>query len=549
MQLLLRTLKSFNRKEKWVAGLFLLIFFCSSFSLVFQHFFRFSTSQGKTYTEGVVGDIVHLNPVFTEYSEADADISSLIFSGLVHYNAATGTFDEDLATHTLSEDHLVYTFTLKNGLLWQDGQEVTADDVYFTFAEVIQAPDFENAALKANFDGVKIEKLNSRAVTFTLSSPNSFFFTAMTVGLLPKHLLADVPVADLDTDDFNKMPVGTGPYQVTAPYELNEDGSSSVTLARFEAYYGAKPKIAQLRFVAYPTITDLITNRETWHGAAHLRQSLLEEMDLSDLVTYQYELPQYTAIFFNTDSKKLDQNKERLGISKAIDKQAILDAVGYTVQIDTPLLELSQGEWLNQKDEEEAKGALFDAGWEWNEGDAYRTNSEGETLTLRLLRRDFSGTNLPQEEMARLTTEAIQKQLAAVGVEVVVESYPSDQLETKIQDRDYDMLLYGQSLGYNLDTFSYWHSSQATKTGLNLSNYINPSADMIIEKIRGSFDESQRQELMQALAKTIATDVPAVFLYTPTYYYAVSARVTGVSFEKLLLPKDRFSNIAKWEFN
>ncbi len=549
MNLLYRTLKSFTKIERWFTGGLLLIFITSLFSLLFGDYFTFELGKERTYTEGIVGEIVHLNPVFTEYSDADADISSLIFSGLVKYNAVSGAFEEDMATHTLSEDHLVYTFTLKNNLLWQDGQPISSEDVYYTYAEVIQSPEFENILLKTNFDGVKIEAPDSRTITFTLNSPNSFFYTALTVGILPKHILGDVAITELATHDFNESPIGSGPYKVEDSYQINADGTTSVKLTASENYYGDKPKIENLRFVAYPTLSDLVENRSSWHGAARIRQSTLEEISLTDLVSYEYELPMYTALFFNTDSAYLNENRERLGISKAINKNAILEAVDYSNQIDTPLLELSQSEWLHVWDLDEAKGALFDAGWALEEGDEFRRNEDGEIYTLRLVRRDFSESNPTQEETARLTAEAIQSQLKEIGIEVIIEAYTSEELNEKIRTRDYDMLLYGQSLGYNLDTFAYWHSSQATETGFNLSNYQNPSADLLIEKIRGSFDSSEREDLLEKLAQTIAEDVPAVFLYTPSSYYLVDAKMQNLSFTKLLLPKDRFSNLSEWEFN
>lgn len=548
MNLISQTLRSFTRKEK-VLGLFMLGVFIASAGWLTLFNDQAFPGANKTYSEGLVGEITHLNPVYTEFSEADSDVSSLIFSGLVKYNAQTGAFDEDIATHTLSEDQLTYTFTLRNNVFWHDGEEVTADDIYYTYATVLQSPDFTNPILKSNLDGVKVEEVNSRTVTFTLSSPNSFFYSALTVGLLPEHLLKDIPVAELDTADFNQLPVGTGPYQVENPYEINNDGSTSVTLNVFPQYYGAVPSLESIRFVAYPTASDLVANRSVWNGAARIRQSLLEEMDLENLVTYQYELPQYTALFLNTDSPYLGKNKERLGLSKAIDKDKILEAIDYRVRIDTPLLELNQEEWIHNTDLNEAQGALFDSGWKLEEGAQYRTNDDGETFSLRLLRRDFAGENEPQEKVSQLTADLIVEQLKAVSIEVKIEKYPQAQLEEKIKTRDYDMLLYGQSLGYNLDTFAYWHSSQASETGLNLSNYQNPEADFLIESIRGTFDTEEKQELLQDLAETITTDVPAIFLYTPSYYYVVDTKVTGISFSKLLQPKDRFSNISNWIFN
>lgn len=551
MNLFWRTLKSFPKKEKFFASIFLLILAGSFYTLFLSESGVVGGEISKrAYSEGIVGEIQHLNPVLTEYSEADTDVCSLLFSGLVKYNAATGEFEEDLATHTLSDDLLTYTFTLKNNLYWHDGTEVTAEDVYFTYAQVIQSSEFMNPVLKSNFDGVEIEQTNSRTVTFKLNTPNSFFYTGLTVGILPYHILGEVPVSEIDTHEFNKQPIGTGPYMVTEPYEILPDQSTSVSLTVFEQFYGEMPQIENLRFVAYQSIDDMLANRSVWHGAARIRQSQLGSIeDFEKLVSYQYELPQYTALFLNTDSEKLDTNKERLGVSKAIDKSEILEAIDYKVQIDTPLLELNQDNWLHTADTAEAQGALFDAGWSLLEGAEYRTDEYGENYTLRLIIRDFTAVNEAQEETITTTAYIIQEQLKEVGVEVVIETYGIEELQTIIQNRDYDMLLYGQSLGYNLDTFSFWHSSQATEGGLNLSNYQNAKADYYMESIRETFDETERQEMLQSLAEIIAADIPAVFLYTPTYYYLVDTKVTGITFETLLRPKDRLSNIAAWLLN
>ncbi len=547
MGLFLKTLKSFSKRERWVSLICLGVFLVCGILLSMGR--SAERIKNTVYTEGVVGEIKRLNPVFTEFNEVDADISSLIFSGLVRYDPVSGEFQEDLATHTLSEDKLTYTFTLKNDLYWHDGQAVTAEDVFFTYHDVIQNDDFNNPVLKSNFNGVEIQMTDSRTVTFTLGSPNSFFYTGLSVGILPKHILKDVPANALETDSFNNNPVGTGPYMVNSTYEFKQDGSITLDLIKSPVYYGEEPKIGSIRFVAFPSMADLVENRSVWNGAARIRQSVLDEINRDDLVPYRYELPQYTALFFNTDSPKLAKNKIRLGLSKAIDKQEILDAIGYQAQIDTPLLELNQSEWVHQFDLEQAQGGIFDAGWKLGEGDTVRKNSEGESLTLTLVRRDFSQENPMQEEISNKTAELLQRQLGVVGVEVLIETYPLEELQDIIHERKYDLLLYGQSLGYNLDIFSYWHSSQVTEGGLNLSNYQNPSADFTIERIRQTFDPAEKADLLNSLADIISKDMPAVFLYTPSYYYLVDAKVTGIEMKKILLPKDRFANISLWNLN
>ncbi|KKT18640.1 MAG: Extracellular solute-binding protein [Candidatus Peregrinibacteria bacterium GW2011_GWA2_43_8] len=465
------------------------------------------TGNEMLYAEGLVGEITHLNPVFTEFNEVDQDISSLIFSGLSKYDPDEGKVVEDIATHTLSEDYKTYTFTLKNNIYWHDGVEVTAEDVYFTYHDVIQSTDFQNPILRANFESVQVEMVDSRTVTFTLERTNSFFFTYTTVGLLPKHILGDVPISELDTHEFNKNPIGTGPYKVSGPYEEVADNEQVVELELFPDYYGKKSSITSIRFHTFPDMETLLANEGQWHGIARI--------------------PEYMLMEAQTDRLSAEQT-------------------GYKTTIDTPLLELNQDDWIHQSSQEQAMGALYDEGWELN-ADGIRENEDGETLTLRLIRRTFD--NEKQEKIAATTAEVIKTQLETIGIEVIVEAYDSQAIQSKIETRDYDLLLYGQNLGYNLDTYSYWHSSQATEYGLNLSNYRNPNADALIERIRSTFDQDTKDELLNELAEIIEEDIPAIFLYTPSYYFLVDEKVQGIELEDLRFPSDRFAQISDWYLN
>jgi peptide/nickel transport system substrate-binding protein len=544
----LKTIKSFSSKEKIASIIVVIMMMIVIIPSIFgdERLSNVTNEDPQAitlYSEGLIGQLTHLNPVFTEFNEVDQDISSLIFSGLSKYDQLEGKVVEDIATHTLSEDKKTYTFTLKNNIYWHDGVEVTADDIYFTYHDVIQSTDFQNPILRANFEGVQIEIVDSRTINFTLDQPNSFFFTYTTVGLLPKHILEDVPISELDTNDFNKNPIGTGPYKVKGPYESVADTEQVVELEVFPQYYGEIPQITNIRFHTFPDSETLLDNEGQWHGTARIPKYMLIQAQTDRLTAYEYELPQYTALFMNTDSEFLTKKNVRLAISKSIDKGYLIDQIGYTKAIDTPLLELNQDDWIHQTDIEQANGALYDAEWYLND-DGIRENYEGDTLTLRLLRRTF--TDEDQEEVSAMTAEIIKNQLANIGIEVIIEAYDNETIQEKIQARDYDLLLYGQNLGYNLDTYSYWHSSQATEYGLNLSNYRNPNADALIERIRQTFDENERMEIMSDLAEAIAEDIPAVFLYTPSYYFLVDERVQGVEIENLRFPSDRFGNIANW---
>jgi len=118
-----------------------------------------------------------------------------------------------------------------------------------------------------------------------------------------------------------------------------------------------------------------------------------------------------------------------------------------------------------------------------------------------------------------------------------------------LSKRDYDMVLTGQSLGYNYDTFSYWHSSQASSTGLNLSNFGSFAADALIEKIRDTFDPAIKKKLLSDLAKVISQDIPAIFLFRPSYVCASDGKVKGIGLKNMAFVSDRFAHIERWCIN
>lgn len=548
-----RTLKSYSARERGISAGFLIVLIFSGWNLLGGKLGSNDVgdlfNSGTNYNEGLVGEITRLNPVYADLSEVDQDITSLIFEGLAKYDQEQDKVVENIATHTLDENKTTYTFVLKDGMTWHDGQPITAEDVYFTFHDVIQHPEFENPLLKESFSGVEIELIDEKTVTMTLKEANAFFFTQLTVGILPKHLLGEIPITELDTNEFNQEPIGNGPYRVTGPYERESDGTMSVELAYYDEYWqNSNPEIQRINFISFPTFEALLEEKGQLHGIARVPAYRLAEIDDERFVQNEYTLPQYTALFMETDDERLTKRNIRLGIQKAIDKNAILEAIGYGEAVDTPLLELNQEDWINQSNPTEAAGAFFDEGWILNEEKGWRTNEEGdEILSFTLVRRSYP-TNEKLEEVTKTTAEMIAAQLGAVGVMVTVESYEGDTFQTKVANREYDLLLYGQSLGYNLDTYSYWHSSQAN-SGLNLSNYGNAKADFYIEALRSTFDDETdlRQEYLESLGGIINQDIPAVFLYRPTYYYLVDERFETGEIKNLLFPLDRFGNILSWQ--
>lgn len=521
------------------------------FKMILFPYGMFNLGETDMYTEGLVGStgFQNLNPLFVDYNDLDREVSRVVFSGLMKYDPDTQTIVSDMATLTINDKKLEYTLTLKDNLKWQDGESLTADDVIFTFKDIVQSQDFPNEILKANFDGVVITKIDDKTVKFVLAKPNVFFITSLTIGVLPKHILAGVPVMDLLKNEFNKMPIGSGPYKVIEPIENFKDGRMQVRLRVNEYYYSDKPKIEYFRFISYPTIDQLMEELNAVNGIVKVSGKYADYVrSTEEFVMFPYQLPQYKAIFMNMDSPKLKDKKVRIALQKAVNKNDLIDLLQDKVAVDTPLLELNQKQWVYKPSMEEANGAIFDAGYRYAGTDSlYRTDSKGNVIELRVIAREFLQDS-DQTKETETVLNYLKKQWESIGIKVNIEILPVADFNEKIMDRNYDLLFIGQTLGYSMDTYSYWHSSQVGAEGLNLSNYKSFKVDSLIENVRYVFDVKSREAKLIEIAKALSEDIPAIFLYKPVYYYASDAKVDGIDVSGIALPSDRFSRIDRWQF-
>lgn len=538
-----RTIRSYTFGEKLLSILFLGIFVFSSWG-----FFHSSAGFGRTgtYDEGAVGRILVLNPLFTNFNELDRDAAALIFSGLMKYDVQTGKMAEDMAKMKLSEDQLTYTFTMKDGVYFHNGSPVTADDIYFTYHDVIQSEDFSNAVLKANFEGVTITKVDTKTIQFHINEPNSFFLTNLTVGILPKKNYEKVPVSELMMHEINKNPIGSGPYKVSDPYTFNNRGDGKLTLVRFDQYYGGPARIQTIVLHTYSSFDRLYSSIGDLDAVAKISGDAVNKLKNSSLVLHPYELPQYKAAFFNMSRPFMKDRNVRLALEKSVNKTDLLKSLPNTVAVDTPFMDLRQDQWIYQSDVTEAQGALYDGGYRYDAKKTVRKSKKGNPLEIKLVYFTKGDKSHGDDEDA-ITAAFLKKSWTAIGFSVQIETHDAGERSTVVGARDYDVLLAGESLGYDLDTYFFWHSSQATETGSNLSNYKNFSADGLIEDIRNSVDEDRKTKRLNQLAKTVSNDIPAVFLYRPVYFYATDEKFKGYQLDHLAFPADRFSAIQLWQ--
>lgn len=497
---------------------------------------------GGTYIEGIVGKINILNPLYSKNNSAEEEVSSLIFSGLTKIVNQRQVTPDLAANWQISEDNRIYTFFLKDGIKWHDGEKITADDVLFTFRS-IQNPDVGSPLLYVWRD-VKVEKINELAVKFTLPNPYAPFLTLTNVGILPSHLLEKIPPQNLSVCEFNFHPVGSGPYKFLKLEDLGGSQKLSLELNSYNSPH--KPYIEKIVFRVYSSYEELLEAyaKKDIMGIAEVASADYgTALKLKNINLYETYLPQYVALFLNQKSSLLSEKDVRLALAKATDRKEIIKKGldERAMEVYFPILPGFPG--YDPKlpkyplGIEEANSILEKSGW-LREKDGIRKKGESK-LKLNLITGDA--------EDLKKTAEIIKSQWQKVGVFLEIKLADSLTLQKDyIRTRSYDILLYGENLGSDPDIYNFWHSTQITDPGLNLSQFSNEKVDKYLEQARNNLDINFRKEKYTNIQKIISDEIPAIFLYSPVYIYGVSKGIKGIQISKIAEREDRFAGIIDW---
>jgi peptide/nickel transport system substrate-binding protein len=155
---------------------------------------------------------------------------------------------------------------------------------------------------------------------------------------------------------------------------------------------------------------------------------------------------------------------------------------------------------------------------------------------------------VPDSAELKKVAEYARQDWLAVGVDTVnIATIPTSEfVDTVLASRDYDVLLFGETLEEADDLFPFWHSSQKLAPGLNLALYENKVTDQALERIRSEVDPDARRVSLRTVDERIASDVPAVFLFSLPYTYLQTENVGGFAEQAVNVPEDRFRNVSDW---
>lgn len=500
-------------------------------------------AEGGVYTEGVFGALDNLNPLFAS-TPAERSASRLLFANLLTYDDK-GDLVGELAQHWQADSSgRVYTLQLRQNAKWQDGVPITADDVLFTFNLIKDADT--RSPLYAGWRNIGVQKLDDHTITFTLPGPYAGFASSLAVGILPQHILKGLHPAELRTAPYDRAPtVASGPFQFQDLSAV--DSGQKHYLLRMTAnanYMLGAPKLSGFQLHAFKD-SDTIPQSFNSQEIASFSDASLSQLGVLNKDSYvRKDAPLFNGVysFLRTDAPYLTDVRVRQALQAATDQNAILklfnnkvqpltgpllpDQLGYRADVGQPGLDVNR-----------AKQLLDAAGW--TAGKDGKRQKDGQPLKLHIV--TVNSGNYPA------VAQELMREWAQVGVQfdpLVVK--PEDVQQNVIIPRAYDVLVYEIAIGRDPDEYAYWHSSQASSLGLNLSDYKSAKVDDELDSARTKLDPALREAKYRLFVQQWIADVPAIGLYRPALTYIQNKNVTTFDAHSLVDPTDRYFNVRNW---
>jgi len=483
---------------------------------------------GGEYVEGLISYPRTINPLYAVNRDVDSDLSRLIYSSLFKYDQH-GALKNDLADQVTTTSNKEYLIKIKEDVKWHDGQLLTINDVIFTI-EAIKNSSYRSP-LRSSFVGIEIEKIDELTMKISLSSPYAPFLEVLAFGILPKHIWENINPDSAIISELNLKPIGSGPYKFKSFIKNKEGSIKEYNLISNNDYFAKQPFIKNIKFIFFPNYSEAVRalNDNKIDGLGYLPLSERSELLAKDsLSLHEPVRPQVFALFFNyTKDKALSDKVVRESLAKAINKKELID------NVFSGIYQPAHGPILENNFAYNHEVAIY----EYNQDEA-ATNIKNKLASTSLTVVD-SGKNVA-------VVEQIKKYWEAIGLVVDVKVIPGEKAAEIIKNRDFEILFYGESVGGDPDVYAFWHSSQIKENGLNIAGYNNAEADQLLTEAREITDINERTIKYKKFQENIATNLPAIFLYSPTYTYVQSKKVKGFESSVIIEPADRFVGIVDW---
>jgi peptide/nickel transport system substrate-binding protein len=432
----------------------------------------------------------------------------------------------DLAqSWSASDDGMSWTFALRDDVTWHDGAPFTADDVAFTFNQIVLDASLAASGAR-NFGTVdSVDVVDTHTVRFNLKSPFSALpaYLAYNAGILPKHVF-DGQGDPWDLTSFHKgTPIGTGPFK------LSEFVSGSfLTLERYDGYFGDPARLDYLTFKVLPDANAQLAQMLAGDLNVMIIDNLaaIPQIERSpNTLAYPVDQVNYYYVTVNHENPIFQDIRVKRAMLHAIDREAIVDSVlrGNGRLATGPISPALQAYYTGDVatypyDVEIANRLLDEAGWVRG-ADGVRVK-DGARLAF-----EFDvGRNRDLEPVSAL----VQDYWSEVGIEATMNTLEwNAYIQKVVRERNYAATINWWITPADPDVFAYYHSSTAG-VGFNLPGYKDATIDGLLERGRAESDVATRIEIYREFQEQVAEQLPYLFLWYPREIQARGVNLQGM---------------------
>lgn len=518
-----------------------------------------SVPKGGTLTVRLLADLNNFNPLLNVADASAGLVNSALFNGLTRLDGSLQPQPDLAESWQVSPDGLRLSFRLRQGVLWHDGQPLTAADVIYTYEAWSRLP--QTTRLQAHLTAARVRVTTpdpaGLTVVFEMGQPYAPLLADLSTPILPAHRLRDVPLEKLGSDPFAFQPVGTGPFKF-ASHEVGQN----IILTANPAYHLGAPNLERLAFVVAPD--ERIAAQAVRDGNL-LYASLNHEQAVSlqatagitaSLAFGSYPEDGYYFLAFNLRPGHLFSDyRLRRALAYSLDRDAIVRQA--TAGQGLPLWSFAlPNTWAYEpttprygQNIGEAKRLLAEAGWQPGAGGGLQQG--GKLLAFKLYLRADDPTR-------RQAANLIAAQAATLGISVTVAAVDPNSVLSALLDPtrdpafDFEAILAGWgTLGYDFDPYPLLASDQqptAAAPGLlNYVGYNNADFTARAAAARREYDFAARKAQAADLQNTLAAELPYDPLWAAQYFTVASRKLAASDGTPLSLNSPNpLWNVERW---
>ena len=462
-----------------------------------------ANKAANAVTVGIAQDLDNSLDPHKAVAAGTKEVMFNVFEGLVKPTSNGDLIPAVAEKYTVSDDYLTYTFTLREGIQFHNGDAVTAEDVVYSLKRVAAPTETGVVQVEALSIMADVVAVDERTVAITLTEPSNEFVSYLTVAILP---------ADYTAQDT--APIGTGPFRF-----VSRAAQDNIVLEQFEGYWGQKAYLDKVTFRIIENAEGLLMGLQS--GAidicSHLTTTQTSQLSADEFNIEQGYMNLVQAMYLNNAVKPFDDVRVRQALCYAVDRQMILDLAfdGYGALIGSSMYP-AFGKYFDESltnyyeyNVDTAKQLLSDAGY-----------AGGFDMTI----------TVPSNYQPHMdTAEVVVEQLKAIGVNATILPV---EWETWVSDVYVGRNFQATLVGVDASTMTARALLERfTSTyGKNFINYNNAEYDALFAQAQACYDDAEQTEIYKAMERNLTENAANVYIQDMADMVAVRRGLTGLAF-------------------